>query len=856
MEPIGFAVGIAGLAGLFSSCLEVVEKVNSYRSFGSDSHVLDAQFKSEKLRFQQWGRVVGLDQGKLSGDHHPALDDPETFSAVNNHLWIIQDICRADDAPSQRVLGGTGLAQDALIPAGKDRTSYNAPSESKRRKLAWALWRKGERTDQVKLFGGLVQQLHNLVPPGGTLAMRPVHGATAVDNSAPVRQQENFPGGGNWPAELRQILARLEGEIQAETRRELHGWLLGRHSPNERYDDSIQKRLDGTCNWILCRPSFLRWMSLDFPAEAAKLLWIHGPAGFGKTILCARVIEHLSTTLATPVAYFFFSSDFESRGDPFTAIRSWISQVMSSDAGAFDLVRQRWEDQQEQVATRATVVKLFRDLLLAIPGCTFVLDGLDECTSMDEHRMGAGSESIARFLETVKQAVADTTTRIMIVSRDESEIRDALMDDTSEEVVEYKISHEDVRTDTVSYSKDIVRRKLFNKSEDVKSDISQRMADRCEGQFLWLKLQEDHLRRGLNKKQLQVAVATTPKGLERLYERYWERMAGFEERERSRAFSLLRWAAFALRPLTICEITEAVLINEECNDFPTDELPDSIDEDYIDTEILGLCGTLLEVRSSSSEPSVGLRTVHLTHFSVKQYILRNILARETPLLANESLRASNEAIESSRLAQLCLRYINFRHVWQGAPQEQMGPLGMLRDYAAASWYHHATSGVSNDADMIRLTNEFFDETNPNWDAWRRWFELNDEELKKREGVSESKPPSPLYYASRLGFTSTTIYLIKDRKCDINEKSSAGRTALVAGSAKGNVTIVRTLLDAEADVMVLDDNGATSLHFASRNGHVDVVKVLLEKGADVAAAAKNGATPLHLASQNGHVDVFK
>ncbi|KAH7124486.1 ankyrin-1, partial [Dactylonectria macrodidyma] len=461
MEPIGLAVGIAGLAGLFSSCLEVVEKVNSYRSFGSDSHVLDAQFKSEKLRLEQWGRAVGLDQGN----------------------------------------------------------------------------------------------------------------------------------------------------------------------------------------------------------KAAKLLWIHGPAGFGKTILCARVIEHLSTTLATPVAYFFFSSDFESRGDPFTAIRSWISQVMSSDAGAFDLVRQRWEDQQEQVATRATVVKLFRDLLLAIPGCTFVLDGLDECTSMDEHRMGAGSESIARFLETVKQAAADTTTRIMIVSRDESEIRDALMDDASEEVVEYKISHEDVRADTVSYSKDIVCRKLSNKSEDIKSDISQQMAGRCEGQFLWLKLQEDHLRRGLNKKQLQDAIAKTPRGLERLYERYWERMAGFEERERSRAFSLLRWAAFALRPLTICEITEAVLIDERCHDFPTDELPDSIDEDYIDTEILGLCGTLLEVRSSSSEASIGLRTVHLTHFSVKQYILRNIPVRETLLLANESLRASNEAIESSRLAQLCLRYINFRHVW-------------------------------------------------------------------------------------------------------------------------------------------------------------------------------------------------
>ncbi|KAH7151968.1 ankyrin-1 [Dactylonectria estremocensis] len=487
MEPVGLAVGIAGLAGLFSSCLEAVEKVQSYRSFGADSQVLDTQFKAEKLRFEQWG----------------------------------------------------------------------------------------------------------------------------------------------W------------------------------------------------------HPAFLHWLSPDFPAGTAKLLWINGPAGFGKTILCARVVEHLSSTLETPVAHFFFSSDFESRGDPFAAIRSWISQVMSRDQGAFDLVRGRWEAQQEQIATRADVVKLFRELVRAVPGCTLVLDGLDECTSMSENRMVAGSESVERCLETVKQAVADTTTRVMLVSRDEPDIRHALMDNTGEEFAEYKISPEDVRADTASYSRSIVDRKLYNKNEAVKGDISRRMADRCEGQFLWLKMQEDCLSRGKNQKQLEAAIDETPTGLERVYDRNWEKIAG--HRERKRAVSLLRWAAFALRPLTICEITEAVLIDDDCDDLPIDELPDAIDEDYIDSEIMDLCGSLLEVRSTPSEPSAGLRTVHLTHFSVKQYLLCNIPAQGKRLLANESLRASNEAIESTVLAKLCLRYINFPRVWHGTLQEKMDPLEKsFRDYAAGS----------------------------------------------------------------------------------------------------------------------------------------------------------------------------
>ncbi|RYP23453.1 hypothetical protein DL767_008810 [Monosporascus sp. MG133] len=849
MEPVGLAVGILGLAGLFSSCLEAAEKVHSYRAFGSDSHTLNAQFKAEKLRFEQWGRAVGFDQGKLSADHHHALDDPDTSLAARDLLLIIQNICDTSD--------NFPLAKHGLfLTSHGQQPSRSASSESKRHKIAWALRGKGERNDQVKLFGRLVQQLHNLVPPDGAKDTRPVRGPNAVGNYAPVPLQENSSAKGTWPADLRQILARLEGEIKAETRRELHAWLLGRYSPNELYDDLIQKRLDDTCDWILRRPLFLRWLSPDFPAGTAKLLWINGPAGFGKTILCARVTQHLSSTLVMPVAHFFFSSDFESRGDPFVAIRSWISQVMSRDPGAFDLVRERWEAQQERVATRASVVKLFRELVRAVPGCTFVVDGLDECTSMGENRMGAGGESVERFLETVKQAIVDTTTRIMIVSRDESEIRHALMDDASEECAEYKISPEDVRADTASYSRNIVNRKLSNKSEAIKSDISGRMADRCEGQFLWLRMQGDYLRKGMNKKQLQDAIAKTPTGLEHIYNRNWQKIAGLEGDDKTRAISLLRWAAFALRPLTIYEITEAALINDECHDLPIDEFPDSIDEDYIDSEILGLCGSLLEIRSTPSEPSAGLRTVHLTHFSVKQYLLCNLPAQEKLLLANGSLQASNEAIESTRLAKLCLRYINYRRVWQGTLREDMGPLGMsFRDYAAASWHHHTTSGVPNDADIIRLANQLFDKTNPNWDAWRRWFDSN-EELKKEDWTNETRPPSPLYYASKLGLTGTAVYLIKERKYDADERSSFGRTALGASCAEGNVAIVRTLLDVRANVTVANKDGRTPLNSAAGSGHIEVVKLLLEKGADVTIADKFGMTPLHTASFKGYVEVVK
>lgn len=158
-------------------------------------------------------------------------------------------------------------------------------------------------------------------------------------------------------------------------------WLLGDHNPNELYDSSVQKRLEGTCNWFLGRSTFLHWLSPDSVVDRAKLLWVNGPAGFGKTILCARVIEHLMSTFEAPVAHFFFSSDFENGGNPLVAVRSWKSQIIRLDEAAFDLVRRSRDAQQDRVATRVEIVRLFREVVLAASGCILILDGLDECSA-------------------------------------------------------------------------------------------------------------------------------------------------------------------------------------------------------------------------------------------------------------------------------------------------------------------------------------------------------------------------------------------------------------------------------------------------------------------------------------------
>ncbi|KAK3934236.1 ankyrin repeat-containing domain protein [Diplogelasinospora grovesii] len=474
----------------------------------------------------------------------------------------------------------------------------------------------------------------------------------------------------------------------------------------------------------------------------------------------------------------------------------------------------------------------------------------------------------------------------MIVSRDEPGIRRGLPSYVSE----YRILSEDVRLDTESYARTIVDRKLSKKSEATKNGLALRMADRCNGQFLWLKMQEGSLDSWMSKKALTEVIDETPAGLEHLYDRNWDDILRFPHLKRSRAIDLLRWAAFALPPLTVYEMTEALLINDECDDLPVDEIPNIIDEDFVGSGIIGLCGSQLEVKSNSSEPDIGHRTVHLAHFSVRQYFVSKMSAPASALATNERLMSSIEANQNGILGRLCLRYVSFLSVWREPLQVETSQFkGSFRDYAAGSWHQHVAACEPIDAETVDLMNALFDSSNPNWDAWRTWFDQNDAELNTAEGENAVRTASPLYYASLLGLVGIVRHLLREPKHIMTEKASSGRTALGAACIKGHMAIVdmllqagasiaerdnvgrtalylaawngrysllKLLLERGADLTIPNDYGWTPLNSASDSGHVEVVKLLLEKGADLSVANKNGWTPLYSASNKGHVEVVK
>ncbi|KAI1851443.1 hypothetical protein JX266_003518 [Neoarthrinium moseri] len=83
MEPVGLAVGVVGLAGLFSTCVDCFELVQNGRYLGRDYILLEAKFENLKLRFWWWGRACGL-VGSVELDAR--LDDAAIRSGIETTL--------------------------------------------------------------------------------------------------------------------------------------------------------------------------------------------------------------------------------------------------------------------------------------------------------------------------------------------------------------------------------------------------------------------------------------------------------------------------------------------------------------------------------------------------------------------------------------------------------------------------------------------------------------------------------------------------------------------------------------------------------------------------------------------------
>ena len=123
-------------------------------------------------------------------------------------------------------------------------------------------------------------------------------------------------------------------------------------------------------------------------------------------------------------------------------------------------------------------------------------------------------------------------------------------------------------------------------------------------------------------------------------------------------------------------------------------------------------------------------------------------------------------------------------------------------------------------------------------------------------VGDARSRTALWWAVRNNQVAVVRRLLGHKDIDLQIADESGRTTLMCAAERGNVTVLRLLLQgkSEAFVNIEDPQGRTALSWAAGSGMTDTTACLLESGADTEVEDIHGRTPLLWAAAQGHESI--
>ena len=539
-----------------------------------------------------------------------------------------------------------------------------------------------------------------------------------------------------------------------------------------------------------------------------------------------------------------------------------------------------------------------------------MVDGFDECSTINKNSQRHTTDGRSEFLEYLIKNAVDTRVRILILSRDNEDIRtqlETLTENTVPMLLEYGISVNDTKVDIERCSSDMINTRLAKKPKDLKAYLTSEAARKSDGMFLWLHLLSRELDPGENAKGLRKIVSEMPEEINETYERDLEKVKKLNPAQKARAIAILRWILFTMRPLTVRELAEAIAatVDDTVETYPYEDLPDSwekgyVDEQYVNSYIRRSCGSLVELRGQNENKPLALHTVHFVHFSVKEYLLRSddVNNGQSRL---ESICFPDGGKEHNRLAQLCLQYLCYDCFGEENNFDDAGRIRVypFLAYAAKSWYMHALHDHRMSEDIMPWAEKLFNPSTSNWLLWSRVFEgeidLDDEPLSsiplgdKESSVSSTdeaqrlsevridlddkpsssiplgdkdspvdeaqrsdeanNPPSPIYYAALLGLTDI-VKALQSQGLDCSAPGGIYGFPLQAAVHNSHQDTVEYLIQQGVDVNQRGGLYSLAICAAAAGGLDEIMDVLVKAGADRTGEDAEGRNCLHFACKQG------
>lgn len=379
--------------------------------------------------------------------------------------------------------------------------------------------------------------------------------------------------------------------------------------------------------------------------------------------------------------------------------------------------------------------------------------------------------------------------------------------------------------------------------------------------------------------EIRTALAQLPKGLEEVYSRCIDRIT----LRHSFAPRVLKWVSFAIRPLHIDELREAVSFGLNDTEWNEEGMPQR--------DVLVACCANLVIVDHTDD------CVRFAHSSVKDYLQMHLAKKNQ---WNRDLGYPTTEKGDLECGELCITYLSFsdfnlqlikRSMEQVAlpvpspaslaqqalfghsstgrflsrlwPRSRKIPISLnvvrppsppnltryrFFNYAANHWPSH-TKNITPESPSWTKFGALATSFSDTWDfhPWASGDRSAHSRLHGLFGWAVKEKHEPLLILAMVAGKSL------QRVCDLPLVGES-LPALHVACKLGHVRITQMLLDI-CTVNLPDVQGYTALHYAANGGHAEICRLLLERDATIVnAGSRSSRTPLFLAAGSGHVEV--
>ncbi|KAL8335264.1 hypothetical protein RB598_009454 [Gaeumannomyces tritici] len=524
-------------------------------------------------------------------------------------------------------------------------------------------------------------------------------------------------------------------------------------------------RHPGTGDWILGAAKFQEW----FPGSHRRHLWLYGLVGCGKTVLSARIIDHLAGR--TVLAFFFDFSDSKKRTTD-AMLRSLVFQAYTHQLRIGkdpEGILQVSEDQP----SNGTLWESLCKMLINLGEVVILLDALDESTTR------------SKLIDWIKDAVGMRElerVRLIFTSRPESEFHQHIPSIIGEDNC-LPLDETAINRDICSYVQaklinDISFSKKVPAGGDLSRNIGRVVGEDAGPMFLLASCHVEELSKCTNPRAIRDCLQRLPKDLTQMYDRVMENIPPQLKQD---AMRLLLFIVNSGRPLRVGEAGDVIATQAETEprDFDPERRP------FNAHALLEYCPSLLRLETDQVQGEA----LQLAHISLKDY-----------LVGRPDFKDPGASIS---ITWTCLTYLR-------TIQSDGSDIDAEFPFRTAAWEFWKQHGS-----RAEVSDEIVEESVGLLQA-----RATTPVLKEVTSLHEPWSLLPLITACAGGFPRTIKRLV-----EMQSDPSSLTIVLIAASARGHGDIVRALLDMKE----LLEPGALMLApwFASVWGREDVVRLLLQ-----------------------------